>query len=263
MGTREQGAERPPPIEVLFEDDRLIAVVKPAGLPTANTPAGRPSLYVWLKERLGAASFVGIVSRLDAPVSGVVVAAKTPAAAASLAGQFRERTVAKAYAAVVAGRFPAPLGEWVEWTDRIVRGTGARPSVILREDGTRSRPGQGRGGPRAGDRRPQRDVDEAQEARVRARVVRRAGEVSLVELEPITGRRHQLRAQLAARGCPIVGDRLYGSRLPFPAPGGIALHAATLTIRDPATGEERTFAAPIAARWREAFPSLWATLDEP
>ena len=259
MGTRQEGAERPAPVEVLFENDLLIAVVKPAGLPTANTPAGRSSLYVWLKERLGAAAFVGIVSRLDAPVSGVVVAAKTPAAAASLAEQFRERIVAKAYRAVVAGRFPAPLDQWVEWTDRLVRGTGPRPSAILRAD--RPPGGQGRGAPGATDRQP-RAAAEAQEARVRARVVRRAGEVSLVELEPITGRRHQLRAQLAARGCPIVGDRLYGSRLPFPLPGGIALHAASLVVRDPATGKERTFSAPVAARWREAFPSLWATLDE-
>jgi 23S rRNA pseudouridine1911/1915/1917 synthase len=250
-------------IEILYEDDVLVAAVKPAGLPTANAPAGRSSLYTWLKARWGTAAFVGIVSRLDAPVSGVVVVAKTPAAAAALAEQFRTRDVAKRYLAVVTGRFPAPLAQWAEWHDHIIRGEGSRPSLILQAGAAggaaagRTRAGQGRGAARGGP--PPHDAD-PQDAAVRVRVVRRAGEVSLVELQPLTGRRHQLRAQLAARGCPIVGDRLYGSRLPFPAPGGIALHATSLTIRDPATGQERTFSAPAAVGWREAFPSLWATL---
>lgn len=239
----------PDDVGVLFEDDHLIAVVKPAGIPTANAPAGRPTLYTWLKNRLGREAFVGIVSRLDAPVSGVVVAARTPAAAAALAEQFRRRTVHKRYLAVVAGRFPAPLRQWVSWSDRIVRGEGSRPSSIVPTGG-------GRGGRQAGGP----GGDAGQEAQTRARVVRRAGEASLVELEPQTGRRHQLRAQLAARGCPIAGDRLYGGRLPFPVPGGIALHAASLTVRDPSSGRERTFTAP-AAVWPACFPSLFSAAD--
>jgi len=209
---------------------------------------------------------VGIVSRLDAPVSGVVVVAKTPAAAAALAEQFRSRNVRKRYLAVVGGRFPAPLGRWVDWHDRLLRGAGARPSLILPPSdatvaGLGGRlAGQGRAPARGRPPEPQRPGGSPQDASTRARVVRRAGEVSLVELEPLTGRRHQLRAQLAARGCPIVGDRLYGSRLPFLMPGGIALHAASLIIHDPATGRERVFSAAAAAGWREAFPSLWATL---
>lgn len=244
MGVRERPAERPTPIEILFEDDHLIAAVKPAGLPTANAPAGRPSLFTWLERRLSNRSdrkaFVGIVSRLDAPVSGVVVVGKSSAAAASLAEQFRDRSVEKRYVAVVAGRFPAPLGQWVDWNDRIVRGAGKEPSRILTSDA--------RG----------HDESAAQDARTRARVVRRAGEVSLVELEPLTGRRHQLRAQLAARGCPIVGDRLYGSRLPFPLPGGIALHAAGLLLDHPLSGEALALASDVGPAWREAFPSLFA-----
>jgi 23S rRNA pseudouridine1911/1915/1917 synthase len=238
MGTRQGPTEHQPPIEILFEDDHLIAAVKPAGLPTANAPAGRPSLFTWLEQRLapgaGGKAFVGIVSRLDAPVSGVVVVAKSPAAAAGLAEQFRDRTVAKHYVAVVAGRFPAPLGQWVEWNDRLVRGEGKGASRIAQADPA------------------------GQEARTRARVVRRAGEVSLVDLEPLTGRRHQLRAQLAARGCPIVGDRLYGSRLPFPEPGGIALHAARLAFEHPVSGAEMALERPLSPAWREAFPSLFS-----
>ncbi|MFM7137155.1 MAG: RluA family pseudouridine synthase [Planctomycetota bacterium] len=246
MATRKEQQEdrRPPPIEILFEDDHLIAAVKPAGLPTANAPAGRPSLFTWLEQRLsprsGGKAFVGIVSRLDAPVSGVVVVAKSPAAAAGLAEQFRDRSVEKRYVAVVAGRFPGPLGQWVDWDDRLVRGEGKGASCIVPAD-------------------PHGPHDPAaQDARTRARVVRRAGEVSLVELEPLTGRRHQLRAQLAGRGCPIVGDRLYGSRLPFPLPGGIALHAAGLTLHHPTGGDEITLASHVGPSWRAAFPSLFS-----
>lgn len=239
------GDRQPPPIEILFEDDHLIAAVKPAGLPTANAPAGRSSLFTWLEQRLsdrsGGKAFVGIVSRLDAPVSGVVVVAKSSAAAAGLAEQFRDRSTEKRYLAVVAGRFPAPLGQWVDWNDRLVRGEGKGPSRIVKSD------------PRG------HDESASQDARTRARVVRRAGEVSLVELEPQTGRRHQLRTQLAARGCPIVGDRLYGSRLPFPLPGGIALHAAGLVLEHPLTGEAMALASDVGSAWREAFPSLFAS----
>jgi 23S rRNA pseudouridine1911/1915/1917 synthase len=88
-------------------------------------------------------------------------------------------------------------------------------------------------------------------------VVVRAGEVSLVELEPSTGRRHQLRLQLASRGCPIVGDRLYGSRLPCRS-GGIALHAQRLAFDHPATAAAMRFDSPCRAVWSAAFPSLFA-----
>lgn len=222
------GRSRDP--EILFEDDDLLVAVKPAGLPTANAPRGRESLYTQLSRRAGPGGFIGIVSRLDAPVSGVVVVAKTPPAAAALARQFRERTVGKHYLAVVSGRFPAPLGAWVEWHDEIA------PSS--RDRG----PADGRAPPRP--------------AHVRCRVVRRAGEVSLVELEPSTGRRHQLRVQLASRGCPIVGDRRYGSRLPF-AGGGIALHARRLAFDHPVTGSRQTIEDDVTGRWRPIFPSLF------
>jgi 23S rRNA pseudouridine1911/1915/1917 synthase len=222
------GRSRDPTI--LFEDADVLVAVKPPGLPTANAPRGRESLYTQLSRRAGPGGFIGIVSRLDAPVSGIVVVAKTPPAAAALARQFRERTVGKHYLAVVSGRFPAPLGAWVEWHDEI-----ASPS-------------------RAPD--PAGGQPACRPAHVRCRVVRRAGEVSLVELEPSTGRRHQLRVQLASRGCPIVGDRTYGSRLPFPG-GGIALHARRLVFDHPGTGERHTLEADVTRQWQPLFPSLF------
>jgi len=228
-----------PALDVLFEDDHLVALVKPAGLPTANAPRGVPSLFSVLQGRRPPGAFLGIVSRLDAPVSGVVVVAKTRSAAASLAEQFRDRTVDKSYAAVVGGRFPAPLGQWVDWHDAISRDEGERRSEIVTAQDTEA------------------DASGPRPAHARARVVRRAGEVSLVELEPSTGRRHQLRVQLASRGCPIVGDRLYGSRLPCPG-GGLALHAARLAIDHPVDGRRMTFESPCAAAWQKVFPSLFS-----
>jgi 23S rRNA pseudouridine1911/1915/1917 synthase len=232
-------SSEPNRVEILFEDDHMLAAVKPAGLPTANAPAGRPSLFHELKARPGAGRFLGIVSRLDAAVSGVVVVAKTPAAAACLAEQFRERSVDKHYAAIVTGRFPAPLDQWVEWIDWLVRPAGKGPTLVVKD--------------------PDSSLDPSvQQAGSRARVVRRAGEVSLVELEPKTGRRHQLRSQLTARGCPIVGDRLYGSRLPYPIPGGIALHATRLVVAHPADGRPLVLEAPLPAAWNERFPQLFS-----
>jgi 23S rRNA pseudouridine1911/1915/1917 synthase len=243
-----------PQLPFLFEDDALVALVKPPGLPTANAEPGQESIYTLLKRRWPPGAFIGVVSRLDAPVSGVVVLAKTSAAAASLAAQFRERSVEKTYLAVVEGRFPAPLDAWVDWHDLVSRQPGQPRSTLHRQP--------------AAAAEPTRAVDEASSdeatpkpAHVRARVMRRAGEVSLVQLRPSTGRRHQLRVQLAARGCPIVGDRLYGARLPFPA--GIALHATALAIEHPTTGAHMRLEADPPREWTERFPALVPRTPDP
>lgn len=218
-------AHPPPRLAILHEDDLIVAVVKPPGIPTAHAPRGETSVYSLLRD---SRPFVGVVSRLDEPVSGVVLFGKTSAAAAALAEQFRERSVSKDYVAVVEGRFPAPLGSWVEWVDHLP--------------------------PLGGDREPGEADTSGREARLRARVVRRSGEVSLVELEPATGRKHQLRRQLSLRRCPIVGDRRYGARLPFPE--GIALHARSVAFSHPGTGSPVRLEAPLPPGWRTRFATL-------
>ena len=227
-------------VTALYEDDDIILVDKPAGLPSANAAKGADSLFVRLTQRFGPGAFVGVVSRLDQPVSGVLIFAKTAVSAASLAKQFRERTVTKEYLAVVEKRFPAAINEWVTWQDQIRWDEATRRAVV-----------GGRGG-------PQSKGAEFALADTQARVIRRAGEVSLVELRPRTGRRHQLRAQLATHGCPIVGDRLYGGRLPLETgPGqGIGLHASRLTFLHPRTGDSQTVSASPPASWRSRFPHL-------
>ena len=241
------------PLETIIEDDHLIAVVKPAGLATANAARGTPSVFTVLQHTLPPGAFLGVVSRLDAPVSGVLVMAKTRSAAADLSRQFRERLVEKTYEAAVEGRFPAPLGQWVEWHDRIER-RGEERRSRLRPVG-------------AADR--EELVEEADDVdgeisggdcHVRARVVKRLGEVSLVELVPSTGRRHQLRAQLSGRGCPIVGDRTYGARLPFPPAQGcgasIALHARRLVFTHPVTKQPVVLTAGWPQVWHTRFPGF-------
>lgn len=212
---------------------------KPAGLATANVPRGEESLLTFLqdalktrhdaKPRAADANFLGVVSRLDQPVSGVVVVARSREAAASLSAQFRERTVEKTYHALVEGRFPAPIGESLVWRDLLERS----PS---------------------GGSEPAAAALSRQEAVVFARLLARGAEVSLVELQPQTGRRHQLRAQLSFRRCPILGDRLYGSRLPFP--DGIALHSSLLVFEHPATGQRLSFQAAWPDAWRLAARGL-------
>ena len=216
------------PSTILFEDEYVMAMVKPPELPTANAPKGTESLFTLVQAYLPTAAFVGVVSRLDALVSGVVVMAKTKASAAGLSKQFRERTVKKCYRAVCTGRFPAPIGKWVEWRDELVRQTVSDGLV----------------------------TEKKQHADVRCRVLKRAGEVCLVELNPSSGRKHQLRTQLSHYGCPIVGDRRYGSRLPFPA--GIALHSALLECKHPHTGQKMCFEAPLPETWKNCFPALFS-----
>lgn len=209
-------------------------------------------MFTILGETLPAGAFLGVVSRLDAPVSGVLVMAKTRFAAADLSRQFRERLVEKTYEAVVEGRFPAPLGQWVEWHDRIERRGEERRSRLLSAGPV--------GGGIPAEESEDDTGDSGGECHVRGRVVKRQGEVSLVELEPSTGRRHQLRAQLAGRGCAIVGDKVYGARLPFPsAPGcgvAIALHARSLRFDHPATRQPVLLTARWPDMWTVRFPSL-------
>ena len=235
-------------MKVLLDDSDIIVLDKPVGLATANSPRGETSLYVELVSRFGAGCFVGVVSRLDKPVSGVVVFGKNKSAAASLAEQFRHRTVQKEYVAIIEKRFPSALGEWVTWRDLIHWDDASRRAVI---EATR-----GQNGTQA---RSQKAGTNSGSAETSARVIKRAGEVSLVELLPKTGRRHQLRAQLAFRGCPIVGDRMYGSRLPLSFGDGmaVALHAQKLTFEHPKTGDETTVEAEIPKLWKSRCAALF------
>ncbi|MEY2745297.1 MAG: Ribosomal large subunit pseudouridine synthase [Planctomycetota bacterium] len=203
-------------LEVLHEDNHVLAVHKPAGMPAVPDDSGDESLLerakAWIAERhqKPGAVFLGVVHRLDRPVSGVLVFARTSKGAARLSESFRARAARKVYHAVVEGEH-APgefeLEQWL-WKDE------ARNLVLVASAG------------RAG----------AQRALTRVAVLAARGGRSLVRLEPATGRPHQLRVACAARLAPILGDLKYGARAPL-ADACIALHASFLRLPHPTRAE--------------------------
>ena len=218
-------------LEVLYEDNHLLVLNKPAGLPTMGTPEGTPTLltlakeYVKQKYQKPGNVYLGVVSRLDGPVTGVVLFARTSKAAARLSEQFRTQAVQKTYWALVAAAGYPASGSY---TDLLIHDERHR-RVHVFDDG---RPG-------------------GKEARLSFRRIAQDGRFSLLEIELETGRKHQIRVQLAHHGQPIVGDRKYGSAVKFPA--GIALHSRRLVVAHPVRGEAMEFVAPLPKYWPAAF----------
>jgi 23S rRNA pseudouridine1911/1915/1917 synthase len=216
-----------PDIDILYEDNHLLAVNKPAGLPTMGVAADTVSLVLAAKESIRRRFdkpgnvYLGVVSRLDSVVSGVVLLARTSKAAARLAEQFRDRTVEKTYWAVVAG-LPKPAGELVDW---VVKDESQQRMTVTASWA-------------AG----------AQQAVLHYRVLRPVERGTLVEIRLVTGRKHQIRLQLSALGHPVLGDRKYGSALRFSP--GIALHARRLVVDHPTRHEPIEITAPLPASWQ-------------
>ena len=220
------------PLDVLYEDNHCLAVVKPAGLLTTGDSTGDQTLLdqakLYVKERYNKPGnvYLGVVQRLDRPVSGIVLFARTSKAAARLAEQFRERTVEKVYFALVDG-VPAP----VEGTLRHFLLKNEQSNVV--SSVTEQSPG-------------------AKEAVLDYSLEARHGRLSLLRIEPRTGRSHQIRVQLSSIGCPIVGDTKYGGPRRTP-PGMIALHAARLRFSHPTRDETIEFDSPLPDSWLRTF----------
>jgi 23S rRNA pseudouridine1911/1915/1917 synthase len=249
-----------PALEVLYEDNHLLAVNKPAGLPTMGTPGDRPTLlalakeYIKQKYRKPGNVYLGVMSRLDAPVTGVVLLARTSKAARRLTEQFRTHTAGKTYRALVEGAIEPPAGRYVDWLaedQRHRRMHVVGPEQAERDAhnsaGARTEP-ETLGGPAAGGQRGERST--AKEARLAYRRLALVGGSSLLEVDLQTGRKHQIRLQLAYHGHPVVGDRKYGSRLRFPL--GIALHAWRLVVVHPVGGQRVDLEAPLPQTWPDA-----------
>ena len=212
----------PKPLDVLYEDNHLLVINKPAGLPTQGVVEGAASVVTAAKEYLKRKYkkpgnvYLGVVSRLDSSVTGVLVLARTSKAAARLNDQFRERTAKKTYWAVVERPPDPPAGELVDWLKKDEK--RHRMAVVSRHT--------------AG----------AQKAKLSYRTVSKQPRGTLVEVQLETGRKHQIRVQLAHLGCPILGDHKYSGRRT--AGGTLALHAHTLEIAHPVTKEILRFVAP-------------------
>jgi 23S rRNA pseudouridine1911/1915/1917 synthase len=218
----------PDDLEIIYEDNHLLAVNKPAGLPTMGVAADAASLFVLAKQYIKRRChkpgnvYLGIMSRLDAATSGVVLLARTSKAAARLTEQFRTHKVAKTYWAIIEGTIQPARGEMIDW----VLKDEARRRMTIVDPATRG----------------------AREARLRYRHLRGVARGSLLEIELITGRKHQIRLQLAARGYPVWGERKYGRGLPFAS--GIALHARRLVVEHPVRKERLELTAPVPPAWR-------------
>jgi 23S rRNA pseudouridine1911/1915/1917 synthase len=223
-------------LQVLYEDNHCLAVSKPAGLLTQGVPAGIPTLEAqvkaYLKERYQKPGnvYLGIPHRLDRPVSGAMVFARNTKAAQRLAEQFQQRRVTKVYWAVVEGDVSHEEGTWEDWL------------LKIREE--------------ARSQCTSPETDGARRAVLHYRRLNATSGLTLLEIQPETGRMHQIRVQAAARGWPVLGDHSYGARQSFGPPSDIlrdriiALHGRSLTFLHPIRYEPVTVTAPLPESWQ-------------
>ena len=173
--------------EIIHEDDAIIVCYKPAGFATQSSNDAEPDMESWLKNyraEKGEEPYIGVIHRLDQPVEGVLVFAKTKEAAANLTKQLREHKITKKYYAIITrGNLPAEG----TFTDYLVKdGRKGRAMVVSETD------------PRG------------KKSSLSYRVVSEVDDMRLLDITLHTGRFHQIRAQLASRTAPIYGDAKYG-----------------------------------------------------
>jgi len=217
------------PLSVLFEDEAVCVIDKPAGLVVHPGAGHREHTLVHaLLHHVSSLSQLsrerpGIVHRLDKETSGVMVVAKTNAAHMDLARQFKDHTIERRYVALVDGD--------VAFDEGVV-------DIPIRRHATdRQRMTAGYS-------------DDAKEARTLYKVIRRFGSFTAVSFLPQTGRTHQLRVHMAYLGHPILGDRVYGKKKNFPR---LALHAEALAFTHPVTQERVHFSSPLPAEMQEVL----------
>ena len=246
------------PLEILYDDEHLVAVNKPAGM-VVHAGAGEAArsgtlvnalLYRFQKlSSLGGELRPGIVHRLDRFTSGVIVAAKTDAAHRALAKSFEERKVKKTYWALVKGRVEDPAQRTLK-PARLISVDGQSWGRIETDIGRDRRHG-----------RRMAVVEGGREAVTDYRPLAVASGCSLVEVRIHTGRTHQIRVHLSAMGRPVVGDKLYGGPAApegFPDAERFYLHARRLVLPHPATRAELAIEAPLTEDFRLALLALEA-----
>ena len=220
------------PLDILFEDEDVIVINKPAGMavhPAPGSPAHTlvNAVLAYLPGLAGDEDSLrpGIVHRLDKDTSGLILVAKNRVAQAYLSDQFKSRTVSKKYIVLVKGKLTPEKG--------IIE------AAIGRDPRNRQRMAV---------------VSRGREARTDYRVIRYVGNHSLLEIRPETGRTHQIRVHLAAIGFPVVGDSQYGVKSPHLSRQ--FLHAAGLRFKLPSTGEYVEFESPLPPDLEQALKEI-------
>lgn len=224
------------PLDIVFENDDLMVVNKPAGM-VVHPAAGHASgtlvhaalAHAPEMEGIGGEHRPGVVHRLDKDTSGLILLAKNDTAHHWLQDQFRLRQVSKVYLALVDGAPPTPSGRVEAHIGRDLK---------LRKQMAVVTPAKGR------------------EAVSEYQTVETFAEHTLLEVHPVTGRTHQIRLHMAFIGCPITGDTVYGRRHPTLPLKRHFLHAARLTILLPGEKEPRTFTAPLPPELERALAGL-------
>lgn len=223
-------------MEVIYEDNHLIAVNKNCHELVQGDKTGDTSLAdllkTWLKEKYAKPGnvFVGVTHRLDRPVTGVVVFAKTSKALARMNELFRTGEIKKTYWAIVRNRPPEVEQELTHW---LIRNEKQNKSYVCT-------PSQKR---------------DARKAVLHYRLLAQSENYYLLEIDLQTGRHHQIRCQLAAIGCPIRGDLKYGASRSNPD-GGISLHARRVSFVHPVSKRPINIVAPVPDE------PLWKALTE-
>jgi 23S rRNA pseudouridine1911/1915/1917 synthase len=218
-----------PSLDILYEDNHCLAIAKPAGTVSAHYQGKEETLdravkaYLKEKHKKPGNVFLGVVHRLDRPVSGVLLFARTSKAAARLAEQFREGSIEKVYWAIVEGQVEDQAGTLEDW---LLKKDERVEVVPPRTEGSR-------------------------QALLHFQKRGQHGDLTWLEVRPQTGRTHQLRVQLAHHGHPIFGDARYGSIRLFDK--AIALHARALTFLHPIRYEPITLTAELPRTWKGRF----------
>ncbi|MEL7497482.1 MAG: RNA pseudouridine synthase [Planctomycetota bacterium] len=222
-------SSKTPQVEILFEDNHLLVVNKPPLLPTMGVRESEDSLYRWagqyLKQKYNKPGnvYVGIVSRLDAHVSGVIVLARTSKAASRLSDQMRRGVIVKRYVALVPDGLKPSSGRLV---DRLIKNESLHRMQVV--DARASHPGE-------------------KEAALKYRTILQKNGVQAIEIELETGRKHQIRVQLENAGFPILGDRKYGSQRKISL--GIGLHCFQLVFEHPTQRTIQSFCSEPPDWW--------------
>lgn len=223
---------------ILYEDNHLLIVNKRSGDIVQGDKTNDETLgdlfrsFIAMRDAKPGNVFIGIPHRLDRPVSGVTVLAKTSKALERLNAMFREGDVNKFYWALVCGEPPVPSSEL---SDYLVRNEKQNKSYIYKG-------------------RPELRKD-AKLARLIYRQIGKTDRYFLLEVKLLTGRHHQIRCQLSSMGCPIKGDLKYGAPRSNPD-GGICLHARRIRFIHPVKKTEMVVEAPLPDTWKGIGESI-------